>query len=190
MAGALLAGCTGASQSGTQDDATGAAPPITFANDQIHSPSGDMTARVPKGWVTLDVEKLESPQVFAMTCDPAYTVSVIFSETPVDNTARGIFSRDGLRGLVDASFQRHRKRSNGRAAMIGAVEEFAIGRRQFAAYTYSTDSMATVTRVAVFFTNAHLYECAITHLTFSARELPNDRTLRTIHQLVLGSIEW
>jgi hypothetical protein len=185
----VMAGCTGSRQTQQTDEAAGV-PQIAFAPDQIHSPSGDMSARVPKGWVLLDAEKLESPQVFAVACDPAYTISVIFSEAPVDNVARGIFSRDGLKGLVDASFQRHFKRSHNRAAMVGDIEEFAIGRRQFAAYTYSTDSMQTVTRVAVFFTNSHLYECAITHLTFNAHDLPNEKTVRGIHQLILGSIEW
>ncbi len=183
-----MAACGGATQTQRQEEAV--APTMAFSSDQLHSPSGDMTARVPLGWVTLETERLEAPQVFVVACNPEYTLSVVFSETPVDNTARGVFSRDGLRGLVDASFQRHRKRSNSRATMIGNVEEFAIGRRQFAAYTYTTDSLATMTRVAVFYTNAHLYECAITHLTFSARELPNERSLRAIHQLILGTIEW
>jgi glucose/arabinose dehydrogenase len=182
------AGCTGVRQTQQTDDAT--TPQIAFAADQLHSPSGDMSARVPMGWVMLDAEKLEAPQVFAVACNPEYTVSVIFSEAPVDNAARGIFSRDGLKGLVDASFQRHFKRSRGRAVMTGDVEEFAIGRRQFAAYSYSTDSLQTMTRVAVFFTTSHLYECAITHLTFNARELPNEKTVRNLHQLILGSIEW
>jgi glucose/arabinose dehydrogenase len=184
-----LAGCTGGRQTQQSDDGSGI-PQITFAADQIHSPSGDMSARVPKGWVMLDAEQLEAPQVFAVACNPEYTMSVIFSEAPVDNAARGIFSRDGLKGLVDASFQRHLKRSQGRAVMAGETEEFAIGRRQFAAYSYSTDSLHTMTRVAVFFTNSHLYECAITHLTFSARDLPSEKTVRNLHQLILGSIEW
>ncbi|MBS1911182.1 MAG: hypothetical protein JST22_04275 [Bacteroidetes bacterium] len=186
----LVAGCTGAKQTQQEETGTPTTPPISLSAEQLHSPSGDMTARIPKGWVIVDAGKLESPQVFAVTCNPEYTMSVIFSESPVDNAARGIFSRDGLRGLVDASFQRHRKRSNGRAAMTGDIEEFAIGRRQFAAYTYTTDSTQTFTRVAVFYTNAHLYECAITHLTFNARELPNAKLVRAIHQVILGGIDW
>jgi hypothetical protein len=55
---------------------------------------------------------------------------------------------------------------------------------------YTTDSMQTMTRVAVFFTNYHLYECSITHLTFGEKELPDPRTLREMHQIILGGIEW
>jgi hypothetical protein len=100
------------------------------------------------------------------------------------------FSRRGLKGLGEASFQRRQKRSNNRAQLVGDVEEFAIGRRLFTAYTYSTDTMKTLTRTAVFFTNSHLYECAVTHLTFNNRELPSRRVMGEIHELVLGTIEW
>jgi hypothetical protein len=70
------------------------------------------------------------------------------------------------------------------------VEQFTIGQRKFGAYMYTTDSMQTITRVAVFFTNYHLYECTITHLTFGEKELPDPRTLRDMHQIILGGIEW
>lgn len=186
---AMAAGCFGAKQT-VRTEASEPGPALAFAPEQIHSPSGDMAARLPKDWVTIDAEQLESPQVFAIACDPAYTLSVIFSETAADNAARSILARDGLQGLVDASFQRHVKRSRGRAEITGETEEFAIGRRRFAAYTYTTDSTLTLTRVAVFYTNTHVYECALTHLTFNSQDLANARAFRGIHQLILGSIEW
>lgn len=184
------AGCFGAKQTQQTEASSEQLPAITLATEQIHSPSGDMAARLPADWVMLDAGLLESPQVFAVACNPQYTLSAIFSEAQADNVARNILSRDGLRGLVDASFQRHMKRSNGRAQMIGDPEEFAIGRRRFAAYSYSTDSLGTITRVAVFYTNTHVYECALTHLTFNASDLPSAKALRGIHQLILGGIEW
>ncbi len=186
----IAVGCSGARQTQRTEAPTESLPAITLSTEQIHSPSGDMAARLPSDWVMLDAAQLESPQIFAVACNPKYTLSVIFSETPADNAARSILSRDGLRGLVEASFQLHWKRSNGRAVMIGDPEEFAIGRRRFGAFTYTTDSMQTVTRVAVFYTNAHVYECALTHLTFNAQELPSPKVLRGIHQLILGGIEW
>lgn len=185
-----VAGCFGAKQTQRSDSGMEGTPALAFSSEQIHSPSGDMAARLPLEWVRVDAEQLESPQVFAVACNPEYTLSVIFSESQTDNNARAILSRDGLPGLVDASFQRHLKRSRGRAQMAGDPEEFAIGRRRFAAYTYTTDSLQTMTRVAVFYTNTHVYECALTHLAFNTQELPSSRTLRGIHQLILGGIEW
>jgi hypothetical protein len=195
LAGLLLAmvvaGCTGPKQAQKEDDDFFTKfPLVTLSNDVIHSPEGDMTARLPEGWVMIDAGALHAPGVFAAACDTAYTVSLIFSEVPVDAAVREGFSRRGLKGLGEASFQRRQKRSNNRAQLVGDVEEFAIGRRLFTAYTYSTDTMKTLTRTAVFFTNSHLYECAVTHLTFNNRELPSRRVMGEIHELVLGTIEW
>ena len=186
---AAIAGCTAPRQVQQTSDLDASFAKITLSREQIHSPSGDMSARLPENWVLLDPEKLEAPQVFSMACNPEYTVSLIFSEAPLDGSAKGVLTRDGLRGLCEASFQRRVKRSNGRAEMMGEMEEFSIGKKRFGAYIYTTDSSLTMTRVAVFNTSAHIYECAITQLPFRESELPSEKLLRTIHQIILGSIE-
>jgi hypothetical protein len=149
-----------------------------------------MTAHLPSNWVTIDPEKMEDPQIFAVACDPDYTLSLVFSEVTLDNSSRAGLDRKGMRGLLDASFARRQKRTGMRAREVGDVEEFVIGLRKFGAYTYTTDSMHTVTRVALFYTNYHLYECAITQLTFSEREPLPPKQVRDIHQLVLTTVEW
>ncbi len=184
-----MAGCAGSKQLQQQSDPNAEFTKIVLSSEQIHAPSGDMSARLPSTWVMLDPEKLESPQVFAMACNPEYTLSLIFSEVQLDNAAKTILGRDGLRGLCDASFQRRLKRSNGRAEILGDIEEFAIGKKRFGAFTYTTDSMRTLTRIAVFSTSTHVYECTITHLAFRERELPSPKLLQTVHQIILGSIE-
>jgi hypothetical protein len=188
----LVAGCFGTQQTvqSEGDEFNSKFPVVTVSDNRVHSPTGDMTARLPDGWVSLDVEKLDTPELFAVACNPDYTISLVFSAIAVDNTARKGFDRGGMIGLAESSFERHRKRSAGRATMVQDAEEFAIGRRRFGAYTYTTDSMRTLTRVAVFYTASNLYECAVTHLTFTDRDLPALKTLREIHQAVLASVEW
>lgn len=149
-----------------------------------------MTARIPKDWITIDPEKLESPQIFAAVCNPEYTVSLIFGEMSLDNAARSVFDREGLKGVAELDNQRRQRRSNGRLQQVGETEEFAIGRRTFSAYTFTTDSSKTLTRVAFFSTGTKLYSCAITHLAFSDHEIPTPQTMREMHQIVLSGIEW
>lgn len=185
----FLSGCIGTQKAAVAEDTSLKFPAIVVSDERVHSPSGDMSARLPDGWVTLDVGKLSSPELFAMACNTNYTLSLMFSAIGVDNAARRGFDRGGMAGLAEASFERHRKRSAGRARMVSEVEEFAIGRRRFGAYTYSTDSLQTLTRVAVFYTATNLYECAVTHLTFTDRDLPTLKTMREIQQLVLATIE-
>lgn len=190
--GLAISGCIGGQQTvqSEGDEFNSKFPAVTVSDRRIHSPTGDMSARLPDGWVTLDVEKLEAPELFAVACNPEYTISLVFSAVGVDNDARKGFDRGGMAGLAEASLERHRKRSGGRAIAVADIEEFAIGRRRFGAYTYTTDSSRTMTRVAVFYTASNLYECAVTHLTFTDRDLPTLKTLREIHQLVLASVEW
>ena len=187
-----VAGCAGARRSqkpASDDDFLAMFPAVTFSSHLVHSPSGDMSARLPQGWILLDASRLGSPEVFAMACDSDYTMSVIFSEVTVDELAREGYNRAGLHGLGEASFTR-RTRRNPKASLVGTIEEFAIGRHLFSGYTYTTDSSKTLTRTAVFYTSSKLYECSVTELDFTEHPVPSARTLTDVHQLILGTIEW
>ncbi len=185
-----VSGCLFGSRATRQPEPPPVSPLVTLSSEQIHSPTGDMSARVPLDWVLLEADKLESPQIFAAAANPSYSLSLIFSEAPNDNATRSAYLRDGLQGVLSISFQRKVKRSNGRATMVGQPEDLMVGRKRFVAYLYTTDSMQSLTRVALFNTSSHIYECALTHLTFRADSLPGMAQLREIHQTVLGGIDW
>lgn len=187
----LFGGCPSPKQVVKPVDTVAVAPPIVqLSADLVHSPGGDMTVRIPAGWVTMDVEQLQTPQVFSVACNPGYTMSLVMGEIPVDNSVRAAYDANGLKGLAEASFQRRWKGSQSKATMVGFVEELELGKRRFATYAYSTDDTATLTRVAVFFTTTHLYECAITNLTFSDGEPAAPQTMQEILRLVLASAMW
>jgi len=186
-----IGGCVGTRETQKQTVPPAGKPPaVLLGSEQIHSPGGDLTARIPQGWVTVEVEKLDAPQVFAMTCDPDYTMSIVFCEIPVDNEVRASFAREGMNGLIDASFQRRRQKSMQRARKIGSSDELTVGSRRFGLYSYTTDSVGTATRVAIFFTNTHLYECSITSLNFTDHDPASADLLREVHDIVLGSVWW
>ncbi len=188
----IVSGCAGSRETTQvkQEVFEDRVPVVQLATEQIHSPSGDMTARLPRQWVTLDPGALEMPQAFTVACNPDYTVAVIFSEIPLDNAMRDGYGRNGMKGLLQVSFDQRKKQLGEQVQLVGQMEEFAIGQRRFGAYTYTTDSSFTTTRVAMFYTDFHLYESAITHLTFHQFELPSPETLREIQQIILSSVEW
>ncbi len=187
----LIAGCAAPQQTQKPvDDFALKFPAAVLGQDMVHSPGGDMTARIPQGWVTMEVERLEAPRVFSVACDPEYTMSLIFCEVPVDNSIRNSFELEGMTGLIDASFMRRQRNSGGRLQKARGIEEVTVNSRKFGLYNYTTDSTGSMTRVAVFFTNTHLYECAITHLPFSENELPSAEVLDEVHRIVLASVEW
>lgn len=187
----LFGGCPSPKQVVKSADTVAVAPPIVeLSADLVHSPGGDMTVRIPAGWVTMDVEQLQAPQVFSVACNPGYTMSLVMGEIPVENNVRAAYDANGLKGLAEVSFQRRWKGSQSKAQMVGIVEELELGKRRFATYAYSTDDAATITRVAVFFTTTHLYECAITNLTFSDGEPASLQTMQEILRVVLASVMW
>ncbi|MBX7216703.1 MAG: hypothetical protein K1X90_06985 [Candidatus Kapabacteria bacterium] len=184
-------GCPSPQQTVKPVDTVVVAPPVVqLSADAVHSPAGDMTVKIPVGWVAMDIEQLQTPQVFSVACDPSYTMSLVMGEIPMDNNVRAAYDASGLKGLAEISFQRRWKGSQSRARMEGLVEEFELGKRRFAAYSYTTDGGATLTRVAVFFTATRLYECAIANLTFTDREPADAKMMEEILRLVLASAMW
>lgn len=192
-----LSGCFGGSRelrppnTPGPDDFVSSLPPVSISSTlTVHSPHGDLVARLPSGWVLVDPVELELGNVFAVGCDPRYTMSIVFREMIVDDEMRRAFRRQRHIGLAETSFQRRQWKVGGTAMLRQQIEQFSIGRRTFSAYSYTVDSARTITRVAVFVAGSHVYECAITQLTFSGDQAPDQRTLTDIHQLVLGTIEW
>lgn len=174
----------------TQQGPPANVPAVVLSSEQLTSPSGELSTRLPRDWITLDARQFEEPQIFVVACNPTYTMSVIVSESPIDQGMRSRFEKDGEKGLVEMSFEKRQRRSNGRATMVGDIQEFAIGPRRFSAYTYTTDSSRTLTRVAVFFTPRNFFECAMTQLTFGSGDIPDLATMVYLHQVILGGMEW
>ena len=166
-------------------------PIVELSDKVIYSPTSDMRAHLPDNWVALDARGFRNPDIFAVACDSEYRMAVIFSHIPIDPELGDIYRRHGISGLLKKNYEDRLERiSDWFTPEMLSVEEFALGRRRFGAYTFTTDSSLTVTRVALFYTRKNLYECALTHLPYSESELPTLSDLREIHQIILGGVEW
>ena len=76
---AAIAGCTAPRQVQQTSDLDASFAKITLSREQIHSPSGDMSARLPENWVLLDPEKLDQ-------------ALMIFIEVLLDRTTDDVFA--------------------------------------------------------------------------------------------------
>ena len=166
-------------------------PVVELSDDVVYSPAGDMRAHLPREWIALDAAQFGNPDIFAVACDPDYTMAVVFSTIPLDAEMGDIFRRNGMMGLLKKNYQERIERINEwyNPQLISA-EEFALGRQRYGAYIFTTDSSLTISRVGLFYTRKNLYECALTHLPYSESELPTADKLKQIHQVMLGGIEW
>lgn len=165
-------------------------PAVELSEDVVYSPSGDMKARLPADWVTLDDARFDDPEIFAVACDPHYTMAIVFSEIPLDESMAGVFRSKGMMGLLQLNYKERIERLGGYAPTFLGAEEFALGQRKFGAYAFTMDSSFTSTRVSLFYTRKHLYECTITQLPYSEGDLPTNDKMKDVHQIVLGGIEW
>lgn len=190
--GIAAAGCAAPKETvkTEEEDFFAMIPAVELSEEVIYSPAGDMRARLPERWVTLDDSKFDDPDIYAVACDPHYTMTIVFSEIPLDQALGDMFRSKGMPGLLQQNFKERIDRISTEPPQLLAAEEFALGRRRFGAYTFTADSSVTFTRVALFYTRKHLYECTITHLPYSEGELPSLETMTEIHQIVLGGIEW
>lgn len=188
----LPAGCAAPKKAPAvqEDDFFAMVPAVELSEEVIYSPEGDMKARLPDGWVTLDDARFGNPEIFAVACDPEYRMVIVFSEIPMDQALGEVFRSKGMMGLLQANFNERLSRMSGPAPQLLAGEEFALGRRKFGAYAFTADSGATMTRVALYYTPKHLYECAISNLPYTESDVPSSQTIKDIHQVVLGGIEW
>ncbi|MCE7936164.1 MAG: hypothetical protein DYG96_16475 [Chlorobi bacterium CHB2] len=165
-------GCPSPQQTVKPVDTVVVAPPLVqLSADAVHSPAGDMTVKIRR------LRRLAE--------DGPHLVG-----GQARGNVRAAYDASGLKGLAEISFQRRWKGSQSRARMEGLVEEFELGKRRFAAYSYTTDGGATLTRVAVFFTATRLYECAIANLTFSDNDPADPKAMEEILRLVLASAMW
>ncbi|MCE2503515.1 MAG: hypothetical protein J4G05_05620 [Chlorobi bacterium] len=166
-------------------------PIVELSEEVVYSPANDMRAYLPDAWVALDATRFSNPDIFAIACDLDYRMALIFRQIPIDPELGDIYRRQGLLGLLKKNYEdRLECISDWFSPQLLGAEEFALGRRRFGAYTFTTDSSLTMTRVALFNTPKNLYECAITHLPYSESELPTNDELEEIHQIVLGGVEW
>lgn len=191
----LLASCAAqkevVSEEEEPEDIWSMIPAVELSDDVVYAPAGDMRAHLPEDWIALDATRFGNPDIFAVACDPDYSMAVVFSSVPLDPDLGDIFRRSGMMGLLKKNFQDRAERiDEWYSPLLIDAEEFALGRRRFGAYTFTTDSSLSVTRVGMFYTRKNLYECAITHLPYSESELPEIVKLKEIHQIVLGGIEW
>ena len=126
-------------------------PAVELSDDVVYSPAGDMRAHLPEDWIALDAMRFGNPDIFAVACDPDYTMAVVFSSVPLDPDLGDVFRRSGMIGLLKKNFQDRVERiGDWYSPLLIDAEEFALGRRRFGAYTFTTDSSLSMTSVGMF----------------------------------------
>ena len=187
----LALGCAAEKQAVTEEeDIFAMIPAVDLSDDVVYSPDGDMRAALPEEWVALDATRFGNPDIFAVACDPGYSMTIVFSKIPLDQELGRAFNDNGMLGILKAHYDERVARLGAAPPLLVSAEEFAIGKRRFASYLFTVDKGVTYTRVVLFYTKKNMYECSITQLPYTESDLPSQELMLDIHQIVLGGIEW
>ncbi len=193
----MLAGCSTskpvveAKPVASLEDLIASIPPIELSlQNLVYSVDRDMRAAMPVGWVAIDPLALDNPDIFAAACDPDYSMIVVFAIVPPDRVVADGYGEAGIAGLMKIHARERVNQVGFGLAEVIDGGEFAIGRRRFGRYLYTTDDGQTLSRVALFATGANIYECTISQLPLSEAELPSRERLANIHGIILSGIEW
>lgn len=168
----MLAGLTGCGPSGNAIHPVLPIPPYppsgTLDEDYIHSPSGDIAAHYPKGWLHVDIRTIPMDNIEEVYTDRARTRALVLAEIPSTAEFRRSVERDGMLALADESFATKSAVAPGKLMITRPTDLYTENGKVLACYDYSVlgadSSRAIQNRVVLFTTGAKFYELGMIEL--------------------------
>ena len=166
--------------------------PNALDEEYLHSPSGDMAARYPKGWLHVDISVIPMQNVLEVYTDPNRERALVLLEMPGTAEFRRNVERDGMTALADESFAMKSAKLPSKLAITRAPDIYTVHDKLFASYEYaevSPDSLhRKENRIVVFTTGAKFYELGMIELTQPADPSEHIQNFRLLES-VIGSLE-
>jgi hypothetical protein len=191
---AIFAGCSLFTKAEKQPLPATPYPPLPNALDEeyLHSPSGDMAARLPKGWLHVDVNTIPMQNVLEVYTDPERERVLVLLEIPGTAEFRRNVERDGMMALADESFAMKSTKLPGKLTVTRAPDIYMVHNKLFASYEYaeiSPDSLhRKENRIVLFTTGAKFYELGMIELTQPVDPSEHIQNFRLLES-VIGSLE-
>jgi hypothetical protein len=144
-------------------------PPLTNALDEeyLHSPTGDLAAHYPKGWLQVDIRTIPMKNVEEVYTDPDRHWALVLAEIPSTAEFRRNVARDGMMALADQSFATKSAKASG-LIITRPAEVYSENGKLFASYDYAesgTDSTHRIeNREVLFTTGSKFYELGMIEL--------------------------
>ncbi len=145
-------------------------PPLVDALDEeyLHSPTGDLAAHYPKGWLHVDIQTIPMVNVEEVYTDPERRWALVLAEIPSTAEFRRSVARDGMMALPDQSFATKSAKAPGKLTITRPTEIYTENGKLFASYDYAeagTDSLHRIeNREVLFTTGSKFYELGMIEL--------------------------
>src|ERR1035441_3436220 len=151
--------------------------PGALGEDYFHSPSGDIAARYPKGWLQVDIRTIPMQNVLEVFTDPDREWALVLSEIPPTAEFRRSVERDGMAALADESFASKSENQPGKLVITRPDQIYTEDNKLIASYEYAETDSDTLhrkeNRIVLFTTGSKFYELGMIQLEDSAE--PNKR---------------
>lgn len=174
-----------------QHQALSPQPEIEMSDELVRTRSGDMIALLPKDWVFLDTKGETSSDIIAIAVNLDYTMTAVFSTVPDAESSREQMQKEGLLGLARVSFQKHARKTAGKATLIGTYQLAELGVRKFGLYDFSSTAGAARSRCAVFTSSTgNHYQFALIPLQVTGNPGPSDAVQLSTFRSILATIQY
>ncbi len=172
--------------------------PMANSLDQsyLHSPSGDIAAHYPKGWLHVDIRTISMANVEEVYTDHARRRALVLAEIPATAAFRRSVERDGMVALASQSFISKMAKASGKLALTRPTDLYTENGKVFASYEYAElgadSTRREENRVVLFTTGAKFYELGMIELVppkNPAEHVQNFRLLEAVSASLQGVAE-
>jgi hypothetical protein len=166
--------------------------PDALDEEYLHSPSGDIAAHYPKGWLHVDISTIPMQNVLEVYTDPARERALVLMEIPGTAEFRRSVERDGMTALADQSFATKSAKVPGKVTITHPTAIYTVRNKLFASYEYGDVTSDTnhrrENRVVLFTTGAKFYELGLIELTMPSGASAHTQNFRLLES-VIASLE-
>jgi hypothetical protein len=198
LAVVFLAGCGLFGTAGREASPTTPYPALPDALDEsyMHSPSGDIAARYPTGWLHVDIHTIPMENVLEVYTDQARERAVVLAEIPATAEFRRMVERDGMNALSEESFRRKSAKAPHELMITRPSMLYTVKGKLFVSYDYADMFVDSTKRrehsVVLFTTGARFYELSIIELVppqDAGQHIQNFRLLQSVVASLEGAAE-
>jgi hypothetical protein len=144
--------------------------------DYLHSPTGDIAAHYPKGWLHVDIQTIPMTNVEEVYTNPERSWALVLAEIPATAEFRRSVARDGMMALADESIAGKSTKAPDKLMITRPAEVYSENGKLFASYDYAeagSDSLHRIeNREVLFTTGSKFYELGMVEL--EAPESPSE----------------
>ncbi|MGB9771108.1 MAG: hypothetical protein ACPLX7_03915 [Candidatus Kapaibacteriota bacterium] len=166
-------------------------PSIQISDEAIRAERGDMIAFLPVGWFLVDTEDKAPSNVFAVSVDPDYTLSIVFSRLTNKIDVQNILKNQGLLGIATKCFEIKQLKSVNNIRLVGNFEPIKNGSQKFYVYKYENIVNKLIGKSAVFVSALNeVYEFSLVQINIKEKQTISNQEFDKVFYSVLSTIKY